>query len=521
MAPHARASARILGGLAALTAALAIAAPAQAASTGVVTREGTTLHVDFGTEASKDLLRVNTPAPNKIELSAGASGGTLTDSAADCDRSPVLPRADTLICTVADADRRLLVDLGPGGDFTEFQTWTVTSVRVEVHGGEGDDPELRGTGLDDIVDGGPGDDQVSGAGGDDTLQGGAGDDRLTVGPETDDVHGGPGFDIVDYSLEDGPARITLDDVADDGPAGNGDNVHTDVEDVIGTTDADTIVGSAAGNIIDGRGGDDVIDGGGGTDVIDGDDGNDSITSFDGLAERVDCGDGADTLVADAVDVTDGCESEQRSPELQTDLDADGAARPADCDDRSAAIRPGALDVPDDGIDQNCDGADATDADRDRDGFPRGVDCDDADPRAHPGARERPGNRTDEDCNGRAEPFAVVTNGVPNAWTAQGSITRNVALGVRDVRAGMTVELRCGGAGCPFARKLRKVERPARLLDLHPLLRDARLRAGARLELRIERPGTIGKVVRYAIRKGAPPQSRALCLPPRAKRAREC
>jgi hypothetical protein len=224
---------------------------------------------------------------------------------------------------------------------------------------------------------------------------------------------------------------------------------------------------------------------------------------------------------DDVDVTDGCESEQRSSALQTDLDGDGAARPADCDDRNAAIRPGAADTPDDGIDQNCDGADATDPDRDRDGFPRPVDCDDANPRAHPGARERRGNRADEDCNGRAEPFDVVTNGVPNAWITQGSTTRNLKLGVRDVRKGMTVQLRCKGGGCPFAKKTRHVKRRKRLLNLHPLLRDAGLRPGAVLELRITRRQAIGKVVRYTIRSGAVPESRALCLRPGAKRAREC
>ena len=113
----------------------------------------------------------------------------------------------------------------------------------------------------------------------------------------------------------------------------------------------------------------MIDGGGGADVIRAGDDNDAVTSRDGLAELIDCGDGNDTLVADDIDVTDGCESEQRSSLLQTDLDGDGAARPVDCNDGDAAIRPGAVDALDDGIDQNCDGADATDPDRDRDGVP--------------------------------------------------------------------------------------------------------------------------------------------------------
>ena len=128
---------------------------------------------------------------------------------------------------------------------------------------------------------------------------------------------------------------------------------------------------------------------------------------------------------------------------------------------------------------------------------------------------------DEDCDGRAQPFLLVENGVRNAWGTQGAITRNLALGVRDLRKGMKVQLRCRGGGCPFARKTRTVKRRTRLLDLHPLLGSAGLQAGARLEVRITRPQAIGKVVRYTMRSGAVPRSTALCLPPGKKRPRAC
>jgi hypothetical protein len=505
-----------LTGLAIVFAALWAAAPASADPAGTVTRVGTTIHVDFGEALSTDSLFVQTPAFNTIELQENSFGpGTLTDAAADCTQTT----GDIVTCTVAGADR-LVIHMGPGGDFSEFLTWTVTAVHVELHGDEGDDSQLWGTGLDDTIDGGPGDDELDGFAGDDAIDGGAGDDVLSGQGETDDIRGGTGFDTIDFSGAATNVTVTLDDVPGDGPAGDGDNIHSDVEDIFGTVGNDVITGSPGGNIIDGGGGDDVLNGGGGVDILRGGDGNDALLSRDGLAELVECGEGADSLVADDVDVSDGCESEQRSGALQTDVDGDGAARPADCDDGDAAIRPGATDLPGDGIDQNCDGADAV-PDSDADGFPRGIDCDDANPRAHPGARERRGNRADEDCNGRAEPYALVTNGVPNAWLTQGSITRNLKLGVRDVRKGMKIELRCRGGGCPFARKSRNVARRKRLLDLHPLLGSAGLRPGAVLELRIKRRGAIGKVVRYSVRSGAVPQSRVLCLRPGAKRAREC
>ena len=482
-----------------------------------MTREGTTIKVDFGDSVEFDSFVVHTTGTT-LELEDNSfDGGTLTDMAADCIQNGTR-RVD---CPVAGATK-LVVELGPGEDLTSFETFGV-ALDVEIYGEAGNESGfgLRGSPRDDLIDGGPGDDEIDGFGGDDVIRGGEGDDTLGGQAESDDISGGPGFDIVDFTGAPITVKVSLDDLPGDGPAGDDDNVHSDVEDVDGTSGNDEITGSALGNRLRGLSGADTIDGGGGADIIDAGDGADQVNSRDGLAELVDCGGGVDTLVADDVDVTDGCETEQRSPALQTDVDGDGAARPIDCDDSSAAIRPGAVDVLDDGIDQNCDGADATDLDRDRDGFPRPVDCDDGDPAAHPGARERRGDRIDENCNGRAEPFELVTNGVPNAWIAQGSITRNLQLGVRDVRKNMTIQLRCRGGGCPFAQKTRRVKKRTRLLNLHPLLAGAALRPGAVLELRIRRPQAIGKVVRYNVRSGAVPRSRALCLPPGAKKAREC
>lgn len=49
----------------------------------------------------------------------------------------------------------------------------------------------------------------------------------------------------------------------------------------------------------------------------------------------------------------------RCPDPDADADADGVACSADCDDTQLTVHPGALEIPNDGVDQDCDGADLT------------------------------------------------------------------------------------------------------------------------------------------------------------------
>ena len=104
----------------------------------------------------------------------------------------------------------------------------------------------------------------------------------------------------------------------------------------------------------------------------------------------------------------------------TDNDLDGFGRGAgcrgrDCDDRDPRVNPWQSEICDDGIDQDCNGADLgcppNCIDRDNDGFgtcPNGddgpcgcyaEDCDDTNPDINPGARDIPGDRIDQDCDG--------------------------------------------------------------------------------------------------------------------------
>jgi Ca2+-binding RTX toxin-like protein len=149
--------------------------------------------------------------------------------------------------------------------------------------------------------------------GNDVLRGGGDADFFFDEPGSDTYAGGDGFDGIGYGTA-AAINVTLDSVANDGIAGEGDNVGTDVEDVFSTGPGpDTITGSAASNTLQGSSGDDQIDGGAGNDSLSGFDGNDTIRSRDGFSDRVACDAGnADVAVVDTLDTVSGCETIDRA-----------------------------------------------------------------------------------------------------------------------------------------------------------------------------------------------------------------
>jgi uncharacterized protein (TIGR03382 family) len=84
-----------------------------------------------------------------------------------------------------------------------------------------------------------------------------------------------------------------------------------------------------------------------------------------------------------------------------DADADGSWNTSDCDDDDPDSFPGGVDVPYDGIDQDCSGADTVDVDSDGHAATAagGDDCDDADASVYPGAADAWYDGVDSDCAG--------------------------------------------------------------------------------------------------------------------------
>ena len=144
----------------------------------------------------------------------------------------------------------------------------------------------------------------------------------------------------------------------------------------------------------------------------------------------------------------------------------------------------------------------------------GQDCNDGSAAIRPGALEVRGNRVDENCDGIAEPFATVTSGVSVKWDIHGARFKLVQLTIANPPKGAKLEFRCRGRGCPVAKRALTGRTRRGLLDARPALGSRlRYRAGQTIEVRISATGFNTKVAQLKLRAGRIPSVVALCLPP--------
>ena len=156
------------------------------------------------------------------------------------------------------------------GNVRNYNFSNLKNLRITLEGGNDALLVMGSHALPIDVDGGAGNDTIVGGSGNDTIHGGAGNDRINPGFGVNRIWGDAGYDTIDYSGQTSGVNVSLDDYANDGPVRNGhrrDNVHADIEAVLGTEYGDAFFGNNANNYFDGRGGNDLMRGGGGNDTI--------------------------------------------------------------------------------------------------------------------------------------------------------------------------------------------------------------------------------------------------------------
>lgn len=247
-----------------------------------------------GTEGDQVRYRIH-DASGTLTATTGCTGGGLE---VEC----LLPRSrpgtgcNHLFCSSPAQGISLEFRLGGGDDSFSFPA-------TEPGDGGGGPFVLRlGSGAgDDLVETGAEADRVDPGSGADTVRTGAGDDLVIASPGAADgadrFELGDGIDTATYADAPVPVDLSLDGAANDGIAGDGDNLVA-VEHAIGGLGDDLITGSdqpaPAGYVHDIGLENEILEGGGGSDRIDGRGGPDYLV---GGSATVFAGDGDDTLIA--------------------------------------------------------------------------------------------------------------------------------------------------------------------------------------------------------------------------------
>ena len=275
---------RLLPALAAAAAIAAVSTPAASAETRtfVWLNEQTGVLSIIGTDDHSDEVYVDQIAspssPGGSAIEVHVKSQAWADFSTNCTEGGAA--GDWFVYCPAVKVKKLTFD-GKGLDDSFYNT---TSLPSEAHGGPGQDWFVGGSG-NDVLYGDGADDHLEGNGGDDIIDGGAGVDVST---------GGAGTDIASWADATGPVTASLDNLDNDGPAGESEHIPTDFEGLQGGPYNDKLTGSAGPDHLLGGEGNDDLDGLGGDDIIEGQGGSDTLHPGPGT-DKLFGGTGTDTL----------------------------------------------------------------------------------------------------------------------------------------------------------------------------------------------------------------------------------
>jgi hypothetical protein len=89
--------------------------------------------------------------------------------------------------------------------------------------------------------------------------------------------------------------------------------------------------------------------------------------------------------------------------------------------------------------------------------------------------------------------------------------------VSGLRKGDQLKLTCAGKGCAFKHK--KMKARSSRMNMLRLFKKRALRPKAVITLWVMRPGTIGQVMKFTVRKGKKPKQTKMCVPMGSSKAR--
>ena len=203
--------------------------------------------------------------------------------------------------------------------------------------------------------------------------------------------------------------------------------------------------------------------------VSGEAGTDTILARDGVADDVDCGAGAAPRSRPDRRPPPTARRSTRATRPSPTTTPTASTAPPTATTATRRVSPG-CSTPENGIDEDCSGADAPQLDRDHDGFPVRATATTRAPRSTRRARDRR-QRHRRELRRPAQPYPAIGVVVGDAWDHHRGKARIARLRLDRVKRGTVVTVRCTGKGCKPAKLRVKAKRRGTLAARRPPRRD--------------------------------------------------